>query len=140
MEIALAISGILALLGGGAGALAYYRKNYAPSTATGYGPPVTVNPIQNPTVNAEGEVNLAGGGTAEVTPQGTLTDINAGIVSPIPTSIGRSTVVDASTNTPSNGPVAIGAKAGTLFGGTPVDTMHAAPAAPAYVPGSGVLH
>src|SRR5580704_6517715 len=121
MEIALAISGILALLGGGAGALAYYRKNYAPGSSSPAGPAPTVNPIQNPTVNAEGEVNLAGGGTAEVTPQGTLTDINAGIVSPLPANIGRSTVVDTDTSTPSSSPVVtIRTKAGTLFGRTPV--------------------
>jgi hypothetical protein len=125
MEVWLAVSGMLALLGGGAGAVAYYRKNYgtgATSTSADGTPDYDLGPttpINNPVPTALGipvtkdtQVSAADGIVETLDPAGNIIDVSAGIVSPIPVGLSRSSVLPA-TNAPvdtaSTGPAAAAA-------------------------------
>jgi hypothetical protein len=93
MDPILIVSGLLAVLGGGAGAVAWYRKNYPAASGSSDGTIPPIPPVaagQDPTTNAQGFVNLAGGAIAGVDPSGNVT-VNAGVVSPY-INPGRSTV------------------------------------------------
>lgn len=111
MEVWLAVSGMLALLGGGAGALAYYRKNFgAGSTSAGGGSGTASDPFTpydlGPTTPIAPQPGLEGiadtisgttyvdtaSGAVETIQNGTVVHTDAGIVSPLPTGIGPSVV------------------------------------------------
>jgi hypothetical protein len=122
----LIISGALALLGGGAGAYAWYQENYGSGAAAAAGPGsgLQVDPDQDPTTNSEGYVNLSGGAIAQVNSSGVVTQISAGVVSPY-VNPGRSTVVTAPTSSPPSvtAGAAAGALAGGLFSGSAASTV-----------------
>ena len=128
MEIAFAVSGILALLGGGAGLVAYYRANSPGGSNT---------PLGKVAGSLFGPETLAGalgvGGGSSPTPTGPPVSIP----SPYPTNLGRSSVVVP----PAGAPVDTGTAApapskmkplanvaGTIFGNKNVDTSTNAPA------------
>jgi hypothetical protein len=158
MEIAIAVSGMLALLGGGAGLVAYYRANtplgkVAAGAGGVAGTAAPATPFSTIT-NALGvggapvPISLAFGDTVTL-PKSTS---GAGVIaSPVPTNIGRSSVVvvDTSTAVPpgyhpapaTDAPVDTGSSAppparikqiinlaGTIVGKAPVNTSTNAPA------------
>jgi hypothetical protein len=126
MEIALAVSGMLALLGGGAGLVAYYRQSVAGGNAAAGAAGAAAGGASG----AGGFSGLASSLGVSGTPPPTVIDTllnvpkpnpGAGVIaSPVPAGIGRSSIVDTSTAAPPG--------------------YHAAPAAAPYVVGSGVLH
>jgi hypothetical protein len=109
MEVWLAVSGLLALWGGGAGALAYYRNHLgnpaasstaaptgdgsdAPFVPPDLGPTTTIDTSTNTVSGVTTAYSSAAGGIVEKTVNGKVVQVSAGIISPIPVGIGPSTI------------------------------------------------
>lgn len=78
MDPILIASGLLALLGGGAGAVAWYRTNYG--NVVPPLPPATAG--QDPATLDAGYVNIQGGSIAQVDSSGNVIQVSAGVISP----------------------------------------------------------